>query len=189
MRRALEILGYRVTGPNGVHDRNIKQNLDRMTTRLSKKYDSFQDNPWPIVYKKMDALYPKSKFILTGRDPDIWIESQVRHFGKACTPMRELIYGVGCPEGNEQRYIDTLVYHNHCVFEYFNDREEDFLAMDITRGDGWQKLCAFLGKPTPSVPFPHANKAQDRRTNVHKFPILLRARSRLRRFIDEKTPF
>ena len=105
------------------------------------------------------------------------------------TPMRELIYGVGCPEGNEQRYIDTLVYHNHCVFEYFNDREEDFLAMDITRGDGWQKLCAFLGKPTPSVPFPHANKAQDRRTNVHKFPILLRARSRLRRFIDEKTPF
>jgi hypothetical protein len=27
--------------------------------------------------------------------------------------------------------------------------------MDITAGDGWEKLCGFLGMPVPDAPFPH----------------------------------
>ena len=33
------------------------------------------------------------------------------------------------------------------------------LVMDITRGDGWEKLCPFLGVCVPPVPFPHAHKS------------------------------
>ena len=33
------------------------------------------------------------------------------------------------------------------------------LEMDIAAGDGWEKLCAFLGRDVPDQPFPHLNKA------------------------------
>ena len=29
----------------------------------------------------------------------------------------------------------------------------------LPEGDGWEKLCGFLGYPVPAKPFPHANKA------------------------------
>jgi 3'(2'), 5'-bisphosphate nucleotidase len=31
------------------------------------------------------------------------------------------------------------------------------LVLDITAGEGWEKLCPFLGKPIPDIPFPKAN--------------------------------
>ena len=31
------------------------------------------------------------------------------------------------------------------------------LVMDIIAGDGWDKLCPFLGKPVPEAAFPHRN--------------------------------
>ena len=33
--------------------------------------------------------------------------------------------------------------------------------MDLAAGDGWSKLCPFLGKPVPDAPFPHLNRAED----------------------------
>ena len=42
------------------------------------------------------------------------------------------------------------------MLEYFQDRPADLLVMDMSRGDGWPELCAALGKPTPSVPYPRA---------------------------------
>ena len=38
--------------------------------------------------------------------------------------------------------------------EYFKNRPQDFLNLDIIGGEGWEKLCEFLGKPIPDVPFP-----------------------------------
>jgi len=52
---ALNTLGYRVTGPNGVNDPDIAKNVLRMADDLVKRYDAFQDNPWPIIYKELDA--------------------------------------------------------------------------------------------------------------------------------------
>jgi hypothetical protein len=30
--------------------------------------------------------------------------------------------------------------------------------MNLVEGDGWEKLCPFLGVPVPSVPFPHLHR-------------------------------
>ena len=46
---ALEQLGHRVTGPDGVHDPNIADNVLHMAKRLVEKFDALQDNPWPII--------------------------------------------------------------------------------------------------------------------------------------------
>jgi hypothetical protein len=159
---ALTELGYNVTGPNGINDSDISANALPMAFDLVKRYDAFQDNPWPVIFKDVDTKFPGSKFILTVRTPESWIKSQVAHFGTRTTAMREWIYGAGCPEGNEAIYLDRYNNHNKEVMEYFNDRPDDLLAMDLSQSDGWDEICAFLGKEIPDTPFPHANSANDR---------------------------
>ena len=164
---ALTTLGYRVTGPNGVRDPDIQKNVYAMAYDLVDQYDAFQDNPWPIIYKELDAKCPKSKFILTLRDSESWIRSQVGHFGREETPMRKWIYGVGCPKDNEDIYIKRFEDHNKAVKNHFKERANDLLIMELSKGDGWEKLCPFLGKGIPDIPFPHANKASERVKNVN----------------------
>jgi len=48
------------------------------------------------------------------------------------------------------------------VLEYFKNRPNDLLIFAITEGDGWEKLCPFLGEKRPNTPFPYVNKAGDR---------------------------
>jgi hypothetical protein len=76
--------------------------------------------------------------------------------------MRKWIYGVGCPEGNEEIYLERFNCHYQEVFEYFKNRQDDLLVMDFSKGHGWEELCKFLGLEKPDVPFPHANKASNR---------------------------
>jgi hypothetical protein len=162
VRDALMMLGYRVTGPNGTRDPDIAAKLESTVDALADLYDAFQDNPWPLVYRRMDARYPGSKFILTVRDESQWIESNVAHFGTTDTPMRTLIYGVGHPKGNEAVYVERMRRHNQEVAEYFGDRPNDLLTMDVTRNADWETLCGFLGLPVPQVPFPHAQSRRRR---------------------------
>jgi len=169
LAQALRLLGYRVTGPNGVHDPDISQNVRAMVEKLVPHYDAFQDNPWPILYRELDVQYPGSKFILTTRSSSSWIKSQVEHFGVDETPMRRWIYGVGSPKGNEEIYIRRFEQHNHEVMEYFKGRSGDLLVLDFATGDGWDKLCGFLGRTVPHVSFPHANRAEDRKKVKRSF--------------------
>lgn len=160
MKQALRILGYRVTGPNGVDDPEIAQKLPALAAELSQRYDAFQDNPWPLVYREMDALHPGSKFILTERDEEKWYASNRNHFRGSTTPMRRLIYGeaAGSPKDNEALYKARMRRHNEEVRAYFRDRPDDLLVLDVTRDGRWEPLCAFLGHPVPAEPFPHGNR-------------------------------
>ena len=162
LAKALSYLGYRVTGPNWVDNPNIGEEVYEMAFDLVSRFDAFQDNPWPILYKELDGKFPGSKFILTLRSTDDWIRSMVNHFNEEETPMREWIYGVGYPKGNEDVYIARYERHNRDVREYFHDRGNDLLVLNITAGEGWEKLCPFLGKRVPPVRFPCANRASER---------------------------
>ena len=48
------------------------------------RYDAFQDNPFATgsTYIIADSLFPKSKFILTIRDPNKWFESLCKYHCK-----------------------------------------------------------------------------------------------------------
>lgn len=159
LAKALTHLGYRVTGPNWVDNPNIAQEVYEMAFDLANRFDAFQDNPWPILYKELDRKFPGSKFILTLRPSDEWARSVANHFNEKETPMREWIYGIGGPKGNESVYIARYERHNREVMEYFRDRSEQLLVLNITAGEGWTKLCPFLDKPIPAIPFPRANTA------------------------------
>lgn len=156
---ALSILGYRVTDVQGIWDPDIASNVYDTAFSVVDKFDAFQDNPWPILYRELDERYPGSKFILTTRPTEEWITSMVRHFGREVTPMRTWIYGVGSPLGNEAIYVDRYESHNRNVMEYFSERRGSLLQMRITAGDGWRKLCSFLDRSIPEGEFPNVNKA------------------------------
>lgn len=161
---ALARMGFSVTGPNNFRDPDIASTYREVTADLSRQYDAFQDNPWPLVYREMDRQWPEARFILTVRDSAQWFESQLQHFKGGSTPMRELVYGPGFgdPRGHREHYIQRVEMHNLAVRTYFQDRPGKLLEMNIVGGDGWDKLCGFLGVPVPDRPFPHKNHARRR---------------------------
>lgn len=160
---ALEKLGYRVCGGislrlKGVKKPDFEKQMYAKAYVLVEKYDAFQDNPWFIIYKELVEKYPNSKFLITLRDTESWIKSQVANFGCIETPMRKWIYGVGYPGGNENIYVKRYEDHHKDVIDYIKDRPGDLLVLDLQKGDGWKEICSFLQKDIPDIPFPHANK-------------------------------
>jgi len=98
-------------------------------------------------------MYPNAKFILTVRPVDEWFQSMVDYFGESDTQMRKWIYGSGHPKGNETTYKKVYNSHNRAVKGYFEGSGR-LLVMNVTQGDGWDKLCPFLDVDIPSKSFP-----------------------------------
>jgi hypothetical protein len=169
---ALSSLGYRVAGfvipgfePESLRglDRGAARRrvVDAASTML-ESFDCAQDTPWWEIYPELDQRFPGSRFILTTRDPDLWLESVVHHFGGEDIAHHEWIYGDGSVSRSPARYRSHFVSHNQAVRDYFADRHDDLLVMDLAAGDGWPELCGFLGQPVPPYEFPHANSSADR---------------------------
>ena len=93
-------------------------------------------------FPMIDRDYPGSKFILTVRNGEEWYRS-----AKAWNPKR----------GKARREITAMEYHERSVRGQFHFRPQDLLVMRICDGDGWEKLCPFLGVEIPDEPFPHCN--------------------------------
>jgi len=133
------------------------------------QYDFINDIAVSWRFDFLDYVYPGSKFILTVRDFDNWMEASQR-FSEGRGVSRER------PKGKlrrlENRYMlfkttffeydkFKIGYENfhQKVFDHFKERPEDLLVMNIVNGDGWEKLCEFLGKEIPSWDFPHLHKS------------------------------
>lgn len=166
------VLGCRLDMVHPLRRRDIDAVLD-----CAGQFDALQDVPWAALYRELDERYPGSRFILTKRDEDSWLKSAHRHFSNTEIPLHEWLYGEGRLIGNEKRYIERYRRHHRDVEGYFQDRPDDLLVMNLTRGDGWDTLCRFLGHEVPAKPFPHANKGP------HSYHALDKMRVRLRRSV------
>jgi hypothetical protein len=159
LAKALRRLGFAVCGVFGAQDPNLRETVLPEALERARRYDAFQDNPWPLLYREMDQHFPGSKFILTVRPTDEWIRSVAGHFGRSQNEMRKFIYGatLGAPLGNEARYCEIYEQHNEAVLRYFADRPHDLLILQLTQGEGWERLCPFLGFKVRRDPFPRLN--------------------------------
>ncbi|MEM1320989.1 MAG: sulfotransferase family protein [Bacteroidota bacterium] len=168
---ALRILGYdTIHGdpinepPYGDEGRSLIARIDKGNFRLPtiEHYDAFTDNPYFSIWKELDKAYPGSQFILTIREEEQWINSCVKYYkGRRRRPMRIWMFGghadPSVSEAAQQHWRSTYRQHNHSILEYFKDRPQDLLVLDITKGEGWSKLCPFLGQTIPEVAFPREN--------------------------------
>ena len=156
LTKALRMLGYRT-----VHFPTSDEQI--------AGHDAATDASVAYRFEELDRAYPGSKFILTVRDEAAWLRSyhQFRD--------QQIKIGRNWPMNREARAVRRAVYgteefdaelwragfrrHNERVLHYFAERPGDLLVMDVTRGEGWEKLCPFLGKPIPGAAFPFANKS------------------------------
>ena len=132
--------------------------------RIAEAYDSFDDLPWPNLYKLMDETYPDAKFVLTVRkNSRVWYRSLLRHAEyKGATEERRLFYGHNIPHGYKSEDIAFYERHNREVQAYFKDRPDKLLVICWQHERDWSTLCDFLDVAVPAGPLPHANKRRKR---------------------------
>jgi hypothetical protein len=171
LHRALQILGYdsfhwgEGEAPKIWHE---MQQHDRSHTL--ERFYALSDNPIPMLYRELDRAYPGSKFILTMRDEDSWIKSMARLWSYEHNPTRwvwdiypfsnrlhTILYGQ--PEFNAERMVARYRRHNDEVMQYFGNRPQDLLVLDMRSQGPWHRLCEFLERPVPSVSYPNANRS------------------------------
>ena len=146
--KALTILGYR----SAKLIRLAKEPKQGWVEYVKKSnYDAFTDDPMIFIYKELDKAFPNSKFILTVRDEQSFIKSYINYFKD--TPVEK------SPEEVDE-LLNIYKRHNQEVKNYFKDKQNKLLIINVTGGEGWENLCPFLNKPIPNKPFPHKNKGR-----------------------------
>jgi hypothetical protein len=157
----MQTLGYRHTSANLELTKCVARGDLETVFRHAELFESFEDWPWPLVYRELDQRFPGSKFILTVRmSSEAWIRSLAKHaLLSGPTEFRRIAYGYSLPDGHEDEHIARYEFHNRTVREYFSGRAADFLEVCWETGTGWKELAAFLGVDAPAVPLPHANRS------------------------------
>lgn len=144
----------------------------------------FQDVPfsYPETYRHLDRAYPGSRFILTVRDDaEQWYRSLTRYharrFGRdgrvptledlkradyACPGfMVNTLRVHGTPEEdpyNKDIMMAHYERHNRAVRDYFRDRPEDLLVLNVAEKGAYWKFVEFLGVNSPYQDFPWENR-------------------------------
>jgi hypothetical protein len=164
LTEALGILGIETLHHkhNGIRLFDLMQQNLRLGYRvfygLDHLYRGFSDFAGQYFFKLIDQQYPGSKFILTTRDLDTWLDSRERKVRKN---LANPDYRYHFRSVNRQGWAEEYHAFHRAATEYFADRDNDFLILDIPSGEGWEKLCTFLDKPMPTALFPKRNALTD----------------------------
>lgn len=165
LAHALEILGYKTRDyPGLVH--YTPGDLASIDASLLEAYDALTDTPIPSFYRELDAKYPDAKFILTVRDAEGWLKSCKKQFTEKLAEKQNEAHNqlfmdlYGCTVFDEQKFLAGYEKFVGGVLQYFKNRPQDLLAINVVAGEGWEKLCPFLGQSVPEIPFPKANVTQ-----------------------------
>lgn len=132
---------------------------------IADKFDTFEDWPWPLMFRELDARYPSARFVLTERSSaQKWVDSLKNHSERSGTErVREIAYGHAMPHGNEDELMARYEAHGRVVRQHFADRPDKLLVTCWEHSSRWDELCQFLGKDVPEAVFPHANQRPAKR--------------------------
>lgn len=159
MGTALQMLGYNVFLSGWQRGEILQDNWFRepdkwkehyeTIRRKTEQYDAFEDYPWMWCYEQCYEWYPDAKYILLERDSQSVANSDINMWRKEGAPESDI------PPASQ--FIDRYERQFEAASEFFKDKD-NFMVMNIFEGEGWEKLCPFLGKDIPNQTFPHSNK-------------------------------
>lgn len=165
LAKALQTLGFNTAhweSPKWA--KNIVQEMDRDQRSLTLEgYYCLTDMPIGYLFVELDRAYPGSKFILTIRDESEWLQSARAHWERYAEQwgkdpfsdqMHRHVYGRA--DFDAEVFIQRYRAHNSEVMQYFKYRPGDLLVMDMSKGAGWDELCAFVDRPIPDASYPLA---------------------------------
>lgn len=184
MGNAFQILGYTHTTRQFDLFEGLAKGDMSEAFAMADQYDAFDDWPWILLYEDMAERYPHAKFVLTLREEGAMVKSyrkmvaqELKRYSKI-RDVRKYIYGFDTELGTNDQFLERVRKHNADVRHFFADKPDRLLEMTLAEGDGWEKLCPFLGKPVPDVPFPVANAASKRnpiKTRIRNIAVLMRS--------------
>lgn len=163
---ALKILGYRsLHNPLDLRFLSYREGIYKYPRDDWDAITNFGEN----FYPQLDLNYPNSKFILTIRDKEQWLKSSEKWFStppqcpwKDYQPMLEIF---GCMEFNYNKFSYIYDFHFKNVKDYFLNRSDDLLILNINEDAPWEKICHFLNKPVPEVSYPNLNLSFSKETS------------------------
>lgn len=176
MKRALEQLGF---GPCHhmievfMHPESVPLWIDAGDGRpdwdaIFRDYTSMVDYPGARYWRQLAEHYPEAKVLLTLRDPDAWFEStQATIFAPNspavnAPPEMKRFFASFIGEFGERlhdRAFMTDHFRRHNALVQATIPKERLLVYEV--GEGWTRLCAFLGVPVPDTPFPSENSREE----------------------------
>lgn len=127
-------------------------------------HQSFEDWPWPMVYREVFELVPGAGFILTRRrTPEIWLDSLRRHTNRNPSEksqhLRKKFFESDDPWADEEIYLEFYKAHLSSVRAFAREHDLPLLELCWEEGDDWAKLCSFLRVEVVSGDIPHSNSA------------------------------
>jgi len=183
---ALENLNYKVgnrTAGELLLKYWAKRNFN-LIIEHSKTADVFLDIPFclPYTFQILDHAFPNSKFILTVRNsPEEWYGSLIRFHKKIITKGKlptvkelkkfnypykgwfweamQLIYGVNEDNPYDKKLqMETYELHNYNVTNYFRNRQNSLLTLNLSNSVSIKQLYDFLGIEYNGSKMPHLNR-------------------------------
>jgi hypothetical protein len=129
-------------------------------------YRASADWPAASFWRELMEAFPDALVLLSLRDTDSWWRSAhetiFTHSRDMHGEWREMIDTIFA-----NRFTLALDDRAACIeaFERHNAEVRRVVPrerlLEWRAGDGWAPLCAALGVPVPSEPFPHVNKTAD----------------------------
>lgn len=136
---------------------------------LMRPYVAQVDWPGASFWPELAAANPDALVLLSVRDPDKWYRSCINTIFGGMQVMVD--------EGNEwmaamlrlfaERFSDKIDDRDAMIdaFERHNDAVRKAIPADRllewSAADGWEPICARLGLPVPSEPFPITNTTHE----------------------------
>lgn len=158
LHQALEMLGFRSLHWGGPASGRAVGAALREGRRLVEDlgpYDAYSDiAALSKRYEILDEQYPGSRFILTTRPMEGWVASRRAHVLRNQERAAEGTYTGNFLEVEPDAWRQEFRDHHAQVADYFAGRDDALLTFRITEGDGFDRLCPFLGVPEPAESFP-----------------------------------
>ncbi|MDH3740546.1 MAG: sulfotransferase family protein [Hyphomicrobiales bacterium] len=155
-----------------IDDENLRDRWRKVVNGGPADWDRLFDGfgctvDWPSAHywRELAAHYPDAKILLTVRSPDSWYKSfsntilKVIESGDSLTGMGPQLVGkkiFGGRAGDRDHAISIYERNTADVLAAFPPER----LLTYTVGDGWEPLCAFLGKPVPDTSFPRTNSTE-----------------------------
>lgn len=160
LARALSILGVQTIG--WLPQSEVLYQLEDGDLRLPilKEKDGLTDLIGVRWYRELDRVYPGSKFVLTIRDQDAWLNAIAELWNRDDSLKRKHAYYYyrisvfGCLNFLRDHFADVYQDHVRNAQAYFVNRPEQFLVMSAYQSEAWETLCPFLEMEIPGEPFP-----------------------------------
>lgn len=157
---ALRYLGYSDAQGIATFDRGLTDQdyIAAMDEERDEEHVARRGLPWLAFPAYLLDRYPEAKFILTIRDPESWLKSVRAAWGRDLIAIHDWFFE--CEGIVENQYLFHFCEHHRNCLNFFADKPDRLLVMNVVAGDGWNKLAPFLGASIPAMPFPHRNKTR-----------------------------